>query len=643
MITDEKFLLGCCYYPEHWDEENMRHDISRIKNLGFSCIRMGEFSWSMYEKEEGKYDFSFLEQAVRIAEEYGINVILGTPTAAPPRWLTEKYPDVLCKDARGTLMEHGSRQHHNHTSETYLRLCAKITEAMVKHFSTFKSVVGWQIDNELNCHRNESYSDADDRAFRVWLKKKYGTVANLNTAWGNRFWSLEFSDFSQITCPRPNPAYNNPSWMYDYYHFLSDSVIHFAALQARIIREYMPCAFITHNGGFQNIDSRKFMNECLDIFAYDSYPSFQEKSGRGKGRNLAYRLSEMRHVSEKFLILEQQAGPGGQLKYLLPTPIPGQIRLWTYQSIANGAAGILYFRYRTALFGAEQLWYGIYDHDGEENYRSREVRKISEEINRVGNIFLRERLNNEVAIFTNYKNVTADKIECFTSNDAWYVFMNLNKHGIHSDFVDENCEFGKYKVIVFPHITIADQSLADKIEKFTDNGGIAIISARSGTKDDNMHFRPETAPGIFKSITKSRVEWFTTTPEGEQQYAEFDDGKRYLCENYYELLSPEGSDVIAYYTEGFPKGHAAVTRNGNTYYVGFYCKSSADLYFDIIKNHISYEPPISEYTECYHFENYNLYLNHSESSVSLEGFDEISESQIKELPGFGVALIKKLH
>ena len=131
IVNGKSMCLGTCYYPEHWDTECMRSDLARIRDLGFNTIRMGEFSWSMYEPREGQYDFSLLSEAVHLAEEAGLDVILGTPTAAPPKWLTDRYPEVLCTNAAGTVMQHGSRQQHNHTSEVYLRYCAAITEAMV--------------------------------------------------------------------------------------------------------------------------------------------------------------------------------------------------------------------------------------------------------------------------------------------------------------------------------------------------------------------------------------------------------------------------------------------------------------------------------------------------------------------------------
>ena len=635
-----KFLFGCCYYPEHWEKENLTKDLRRIKDLGFNCIRMGEFSWSMYEREEPKYDFSLLSEAVSEAKRLGIFVILGTPTAAPPRWLTEKYPEVLCTNYNGVVMQHGSRQHHNHTSEIYLKYCAAITEAMVKHFAEFSNVIGWQIDNELNCHRSESYSKTDDIAFSKWLKEKYKTIENLNECWGNRFWSLKFNSFSQITCPRPNPAYPNPSWMTDYYLFLSDSVVSFASQQTKIIRKYMPKAFITHNGYFGNIDYKKLTRESLDVLSFDSYPEFQEQHQRSLGRSVAYRLAQTRSCSEKFLILEQQSGPGGQSSYLLPTPIPGQIRLWTYQDIAHGATGVLYFRYRTALFGAEQLWYGIYDHDCEENYRSSEIREIASELHRIGDVFLNNRPKHDVAIYYDYHNTCVDKAESFAKSDARFIFGELNKKNIHADLISGDDDFDKYKVVIVPHITVVSETLVQKLEAFTENGGIAIISARSGVKDKNAHYLPSKAPGVFRDLAGSAVDWFTAMPAHESQSVSYN-GKSYAVSDYYEMVVPEKAEAIGVYTDGFCKDKCAISRYNNVYYIGFYSNTSADIYVDIIKQHIEYREPIADNLEEVDIGKYTLYLNHGYDAVEHQGYDLIKMRDFNTIPPFGVVLTKR--
>ena len=635
------FLIGCCYYPEHWDDENMEYDLDRIKALGFNIIRMGEFAWSMYEPAEGQYDFSFLRKAVEYAGKIGLDVILGTPTAAPPKWLIDKYPEVLARTDEGIVMAHGSRQHHNHTSEIYLECCKKITEEMLKAFCDCKNVIGWQIDNELNCHRKESYSEADDIAFRKWLENKYGTVENLNKAWGTRFWSLEFDDFSRVECPRKTPTHMNPSLKTDYYMFLSDAAINYAYIQTEIIRKYMPDAFITHNGYFDNIDYRELTDKCLDIMSFDSYPAFRENLGKTQSRMSCYKLALTRSCSEKFIITEQQAGPGGQLSYLLPTPLPGQIRLWVYQSIAHGAMGVLYFRYRTALFGCEQLWYGIHDHDGEENYRSREIKQISEELNRVGDIFCNNLLKTEVGIYDDYQNLSCEKTECFVKNDNWEIFNSLNMNNIHADFINFNDDFSKYKVVIFPHVAIADETLSKKIEEFTQNGGVAIISARSGVKDKNAHYRPMKAPGVFRNIAGCRVDWFTALSTYDKQSVVFDN-KEYKVDNYYEMLEAENGDIVGRYTEGFCKEKGAVCKNGNVYYVGFYCREADNIYVDIVKKCISAPKIINENLEEFTMGDYKLYLNYADYPVAFSGYDLIKQSDFESVEPYGVVLVNFL-
>lgn len=634
---NEHFIIGCCYYPEHWPKENLYDDMKRIKGLGFNTVRMGEFSWSMFEKEEGKYDFSFLMKAVRVAEELGLDVILGTPTAAPPKWLTDRYPEVLCRTEDGAVLHHGSRQHHNHTSEVYLRCCAAVTEAMVLCFKDCKNVIGWQIDNELNCHRNVSYSESDDRAFAQWLKEKYHTVEALNRGWGTRFWSLEFNDFSQIECPKKTTTHKNPSLMTDYFLFLSDAVIRYAEVQARILRKHMPHAFITHNGWFRNVDYKKLTDRCLDFLSFDCYPAFGESLREGGGRDFSYRLAQTRGCSEKFLVLEQQAGASGQLRALSPTPLPGQMRLWTYQSIAHGAAGVVYFRYRTALYGAEQLWYGIYDHSGEEGYRSREARQVAEELSRVGKIFLSHRKKAEVAIFSDYHNTCCEQAEPFFANDSRRIFQALCEKNVSVDLVYSAERLTDYKIVLFPHIAIAEEALREQLEAFTRQGGIAILTCRSGTKDRNAHYRPARSPGIFRELAGCSADWFTALAGRDAQSVELG-GKRYPVALYYETLETEGAETVAVYTQGFAEGKTAVTKKGNVYYVGFYCGEEVSFYYDLLKTLLPLPAVQHPLLEEVSLGEYQLYLNHGGRPLPLKGYDLLTESAVEEIGPFGVIL-----
>ncbi len=642
-MYNRKFLIGCCYYPEHWDDKDMKTDIKNIKKLGFNVIRIGEFSWSMYEKEEGKYDFSFLIKTVEYARENDLYVIIGTPTAAPPKWLTDKYPEVLYVDNNLNAQHHGSRQHHNHTSEIYIDYCKKITWQMANAFRGYDNVIGWQIDNELNCHRSLSYSEADNIAFRKWLKAKYTTIDNLNRCWGNRFWSLEFNDFEQITCPYPTPAYKNPSWCVDFIEFSSDSVIGYAKAQYDILKELTPGKFITHNGIFRNIDNKKFTETALDFMSFDSYPEFHEQHELMGSRKLGYKLSKMRGLSDKFLILEQQSGPGGQLDYLLPTPEPNQIRLWTYQSIAHGAVGVLYFRWRTAVYGAEQLWYGIYDYDGKENYRSREIRQIATELNRYSNTLLSLEASNDIAILSDFRNDCNNSVESFAGNDAEDIYNYLNYRNIKCDIIFDLDRLN-YRLLIVPHLTIASEETAQKIKKFADNGGIVIISARSGTKNLNNHYYRTTAPGVFRELVGASVEWFTQIPKHLDQKIEFN-GKILEPKRYFEVLKTDSAEPIAVYTDKFCKGMPAFVKNGNVYYLGTYFdETNACVYEDIIKQHLDVQfADLDKRIEVFNYKTHTMLLNYSEAKIELpyKMYDILTDKTYTAIDGYGVILCEK--
>lgn len=632
QVYDE-FLFGVCYYPEHWEKSDVRRDFSMMKQLGFNVVRMGEFSWSKYEINEGEFDFTFLQEAVELCAEFDLLVILGTPTAAPPVWLSQKHPEILYVDSNGATMRHGSRQHHNHTAKIYLEYVSRIVTKMAETFAGYENVIGWQIDNELNCHRNKGFAESDNTSFQEWLKDRYGTIENLNSVWGNVFWSLEFNDFSQITTPVLTTTHKNPTWLLDYYRFISDSVINYSACQYSILKAITPDKFITHNGMFDNIDYSKLARASLEFLSYDSYPAFGEREKRGMGRDWSRKLSRVRGVSQKFLILEQQSGPGGQLNYLLPTPEPGQIRLWTYQSIAHGAAGVLYFRWRTAPFGAEQLWHGILDYDSLPNMRYEEIAKISSELKKVANIFRTAHVENKVAIYTDYDNQSNLQIESFTKNDEREIYSAFNKMHIGVDFIYDLLNINQYKVIILPHISIATEKMASILKQYVNDGGVVVFGARNGMKDLNNHYYKEKAPGVFGEMAGITVEWFTTLPEYYEQYIDFE-CYSIKTERYIEVLKCEKDvEVLATYRYRHYKEKPAVVKRGLgkgvVYYFGAYFTDElAERLAGITKEYIQHEifDCLPEYIEVSRLisgnKTYCLLLNYNDTAqlFNLNGY-----------------------
>ena len=393
----DSFLYGVVYYPEQWPEARWDSDLARIAQTGMNVVRMGEGAWSVWEPEEGRYDFALFDRALELCLRHGLKAIMGTPTYTPPAWLTERYPEVSRVSFDGTRLTHGSRRHYNYTSPIYRQKSQAITEALAEHYQGHPAVIGWQIDNELNCHLDVSFAPSDHEAFRAWCQERYGTLDALNQAWGTAFWSQTYTAWDQVWLPRPTVTYQNPSLLLDFYRFTSDMTIRFGAMQRQIIKRIAPHQFVTHNA-FQtmtSVDLPKFVQEAVDFVSYDSYPEFKvcdlTLPTRFRDRSESKLLSRMRGVSPKFMVLEQQSGPSGQIggvlngnpDYLHPTPKPGQMRLWCWNSIANGADGLLFFRWRSLPYGSEAHWNGLLYHDERNTWRLEEAKRLGDEIKRV--------------------------------------------------------------------------------------------------------------------------------------------------------------------------------------------------------------------------------------------------------------------
>ena len=229
--------VGVCYYPEHWDESLWESDLKRMLDNGIHTVRIGEFAWSIMEREEGSFDFSFFDRFLDLCASTGMQVIFGTPTATPPAWLTCRYPETLNANADGVLYRHGGRRHYNYNSPVYREKVALLVGKMAEHWGRHPAIVGWQIDNELNCETNDFLSEADGKAFRVFLQKKYASLDALNEAWGTVFWSQTYTDWEQIDVPHTNAiASHNPSLLLDYVRFVSASALSFCTMQTEILR-----------------------------------------------------------------------------------------------------------------------------------------------------------------------------------------------------------------------------------------------------------------------------------------------------------------------------------------------------------------------------------------------------------------------
>lgn len=591
LINGTSIDLGVCYYPEHWDQSLWSEDLDRMMAVGLKTVRIAEFAWSLIEPREGEYTYEFFDSFLNLAAEKGMQVIFCTPTATPPAWLTEKYPEVLNADIDGNLYRHGSRRHYNYNSPVYREKSRNIVEKSAAHYAKHPAIVGWQLDNEFNCENDRFYSESDILAFRKFLQEKYSTLEELNQAWGTRFWNQTYTAWEEVYVPRKTNNHSvNPHEVLDYYRFISDSVNSYAKLQADIIRKYKkPEDFITTNGMFANIDYQRMERDSLDVLMYDSYPDFgyeldsYNPEDAMKDRWWSRNLSEVRAVSSNFGIMEQQSGANGwNTRMEAPTPRPGQITLWTMQSIAHGADYVSYFRWRTCTFGTEIYWHGILDYSGRDNRRLGEIAKIYDKVGKIQEI-AGSKYVAKVGIIKDYDNIWDAQL------DRWHsrvdsvsqnaLFVTLQQTHTPFDYVylekiSSVEDLGQYEVLFYPHACILTVERMAILEQYVAEGGKLVMGCRTGYKDMNGRCVTDYLPGLASKVTGTDIpEYSFVAPDDGHVMAEWD-GAEFEAAVFNDLLAPVGdnAEVLGTYTSSYYAGCPALIRNrfgkGEAYYFG---------------------------------------------------------------------------
>ena len=561
--------LGVCYYPEHWPEEVWVEDAQRMKDTGLGWVRVGEFSWSRLEAREGMFAWEWLDRAVEVLGAKGLKVVMGTPSATPPKWVVEKYPDMLAIDNEGRPRKFGSRRHYCFSHLGYRQEAARMAASMAERYGRNPHVKAWQIDNEYGCHGTTiSYSNSACAGFREWLAQKYQVIDALNCAWGNVFWSMEYTDFDEIDLPNLTVAEANPMHWLDFRRFTSDQVVAFNRAQIEAMRPHTDCPLM-HNYMGRVTDFDHFnVGDDLEIASWDSYPTgfveqrLYEDDEQWKARFArqgdpdfqAFHHDLYRAVGKgRWWIMEQQPGPVNWATYN-PIPLDDMVKLWTMEAIAHGAEVISYFRWRQIPFAQEQMHSGLLRADRANAQAQIEVAALAEEIIELGEI---RHFEAEIALVFDYESQWAWEIQPQGKNFDYFrlvfeQYRALRKLGLNVDILPKTCRnFGNYRLILIPGLMAWNDELKAAIEAFH---GVVLAGPRTGLKTPDMQIPHLLGPG-FVNVTVSRVA--TTRPNISFPLA---DGGKVI--HYYEEL--EGWNAI----EHTDDGKAIMMRQGNHIYLG---------------------------------------------------------------------------
>ena len=601
---------GCDYYPEHWPESRWLEDARLMGEAGFNVARIGEFAWAKMEPTEGHYDWAWLDRVISILADHGLKVVLGTPTATPPPWLTTAHPEILPRDRHRRVRHAGSRRHYCHNSPIYRDYTHRIVAAMAQRYGHDQRVIGWQTDNEFGCHdTGRCYCDTCAARFREWLRARYGSLEALNRAWGSVFWSAIYTDWDEIPLPWAAPAEHNPSHVLDFFRFSSDAVRDYQQLQIDILRAEAPSQFITHNFLlFSSRDADLYdLAAPLDFVSWDNYHFYGATPAIVAATHDRYWGVKKRG----YWVMEQQVSNVNWAPYN-PTFRPGEVGLKVWQSVAHGADGIVYFRWRAAMLGAELYHSGLLDHGGRPTRGYTEAQEIGRALPKLAPLLRDSTPQAEVALLHDYpsrwsldlqphnRDLADDQAfqRAFLGPYEALWTRNVPMHVLPANGDDD---LSHYKIVIVPAINLLSRENAERLAAYVQGGGTLIATARSGFKDE-LGLVPGPAPGRLADLMGVTVEEFDSQPPDYINQVQFVEGEgpsgTVPATHWFEVLAPTSARPLAVYQDDYYAGRPAATvreiGRGRAIYVGVL--ADASFYgplFDWLLSLVGVEPLLS--------------------------------------------------
>ena len=572
-----KIVYGGDYNPEQWPKEVWKEDMKLLKEAHIDVLTLNVFAWASLQPSEEEYDFSRLDEIMELVGEHGFSVCLATSTAAHPAWMAKKYPDILRVEFNGMKRKFGGRHISCPNSPTYRKYSVRLAKKLAERYKDCDNLIAWHISNEYG---GECYCDNCEKAFRVWLKKKYRTIEELNRAWNTSFWGHTFYEWDEIVLPNllsEHFEYDRSQFQgmtLDYKRFNSESMLECYKMEYEAVKSVTPNLPVTTNlmGFYKNLDY-KMWAKYMDVVAWDNYPANEDTPAQ-----IAMSHDLMRGIKggTPFLLMEQTPSVTNWLSYNA-LKRPGVMRLWSYQAVAHGADSVMFFQMRRSIGACEKLHGAIIDHVGTNQTRVyREAQALGKELERIGEETLGAVTEAEVAVYFDWDNWWA--IECSAGpscelkykDEVYLYYEALHSLNIPADIVGEEDDLERYKVLIAPILYMTKPGYDEKIRRFVEKGGVFVTTFFSGIVDEHDLVITGGYPGRLRDILGIWVEESDALPHGVQNEFSYQ-GIVYPAKLLCDLSHPEGAEVLSTYEKDFYQGMPAITKNsfgkGEAYYV----------------------------------------------------------------------------
>jgi beta-galactosidase len=572
-----QLFVGTCYQPIDRSPQQIDNDIAIMKHAGFNVVRMGDLSWDSFEPSQGRFEFEWFDRIMDKMQVSGIRVILDIPGLPAPIWLHRAHPGIDIVSQNGTRLPPVERYMDDISDPDYVREVRILADALTKRYAHHPAIIAIGYDNEIG-NGFMSYSEADRRRFIGWLRKKYGTIEELNKTWATQRWSRRLSSFDDVDLPLADGPGPSERFL-DLHRYWSDVTV--ARLQEldAIRRRNMP--EIPSISNLWDTASRRGFDY---LGTYKSYVSFG---------------------AEGFYPSDPISGAFGALmtKGDLPTPIwfneftaggggfygtPGRSRMYAYLGLIMGAQGILAWTFNSHLGGEEQALFGLVDHDGTPSWKVGEFARIASEFGRLSQLGFPRYTHPEVAIAYSFdsfidshpngpSNTTLQYFRPSYTEQVQGAFEPLFRANLDTAIINIGHDsLSSYKLVVVPADYVMTEVSAKALREYVSNGGTVLMTAYSAKVDEHGQWFNTPLPGRLHDVFGLKTNAFyqvVTTLEFELDGKAIDTGV-----HHYEVLEPSTATVLARFTNT-PDRSPAVTLNkfgeGNALYLATESKASA--------------------------------------------------------------------